>query len=77
MLGAEDVSCLVIPDRVLGLPTLAALEQSIPVVAVRESSNIMENDLTALPWQEGQLLVVEWCDATLVAARCERRDNLG
>jgi hypothetical protein len=28
---AADVSCLVIPDGCLGLPTLAALEQGIPV----------------------------------------------
>ena len=30
VLTAEDVSCLVIPDGCLGLPTLAALEQRIP-----------------------------------------------
>lgn len=57
-LTASDVSCLVIPDGCLGLPTLAALEQGIPVIAVRENKNLMENDLSALPWASGQLHVV-------------------
>lgn len=55
----EDVSCLVIPDGCVGLPTLAALEQGIPVIAVRENRNIMQNDLGALPWAAGQLHVVD------------------
>jgi hypothetical protein len=59
VLMAEDINCLVIPDRCIGLPTLAALEQGIPVIAVRENKNIMANDLTALPWKEGQLFIVE------------------
>jgi hypothetical protein len=58
-LAVEDVSCLVLPDGVLGLPTLAAIEQRIPVVAVRENRNIMANDLAALPWAPGQLRVVD------------------
>ena len=49
----RDVSCLVIPDGCLGLPTLAALEQGIPVIAVA-NRNLMRNDLSALPWAEGQ-----------------------
>ncbi|MCH7989274.1 MAG: DUF3326 domain-containing protein [Planctomycetes bacterium] len=59
VLSAADVSCLVIPDGCLGLPTLAALEQGIPVIAVRENRNVMKNDLTTLPWSPGQLHVVE------------------
>ena len=59
MLTAADVSCLVIPDKCVGLPTLAALEQGIPVIAVRENDNLMQNDLHALPWAPGQLHVVE------------------
>jgi hypothetical protein len=59
VLTAADVSCLVIPDKAVGLPTLAALEQGIPVIAVRENENIMQNDLAALPWAEGQLHVVD------------------
>ena len=58
VLSAEDVSCLVIPDGCLGLPTLAALEQGIPVIAVKDRGSVMSNDLTALPWREGQLTVV-------------------
>ena len=55
----EDVSCIVIPDGCVGLPTLAALEQGIPVIAVRENTNLMQNDLGALPWAPGQFHVVE------------------
>ncbi|MCF6286263.1 MAG: DUF3326 domain-containing protein, partial [Candidatus Hydrogenedentes bacterium] len=59
VLTAESVSCLVIPDACIGLPTLAALEQGIPVIAVRENKNVMRNDLTLLPWRTGQLHIVE------------------
>ena len=59
VLTARDISCLVIPDHCLGLPTLAALEQGIPVIAVRENKNLMKNDLSALPWAKGQLHIVE------------------
>lgn len=58
-LTAADVSCLVIPDGCIGLPTLAALEQGIPVIAVRENANLMKNDLAALPWASDQLHVVD------------------
>ncbi|MDA2933138.1 DUF3326 domain-containing protein [Acidobacteria bacterium AH-259-D05] len=59
VLTAADVSCLVIPDGCVGLPTLAALEQGIPVIAVRENQNIMQNNLLELPWAAGQLHIVE------------------
>ncbi|MBT7267403.1 MAG: DUF3326 domain-containing protein [Rhodospirillaceae bacterium] len=59
VLSAADVSCLVMPDNCVGLPTLAALEQGIPVIAVRENDNLMQNDLRALPWAPNQLHVVE------------------
>lgn len=59
VLTAEDVSCLVLPDGCIGLPTLAALDQGIPVIAVREGKGLMANDLTALSWRPGQLTVVE------------------
>ena len=59
VLTAANVSCLVVPAGVLGLPVLAALEQGIPVVAVRENRNAMRNDLTALPWSPGQYIEVE------------------
>lgn len=66
----EDVSCLVLPSGCLGLPTLAALEQGIPVIAVRENANLMNNDLSALPWKEGQFQEVDnyWEAAGVVAA---------
>ena len=59
VISAADVSCLVIPDGCVGLPTLAALEQGIKVIAVRENKNLMENDLTMLPWRSDQLHIVE------------------
>ena len=70
VLTASDVACLVIPDGCIGLPTLAALEQGIVVIAVRENKNLMRNDLTQLPWSQGQLHVVEnyWEAAGVMAA---------
>ncbi|HDY65100.1 MAG TPA: DUF3326 domain-containing protein, partial [Phycisphaerae bacterium] len=59
ILSAADVSCLVIPDGCIGLPTLAALEQGIPVIAVRENHNRMKNDLEKLPFKPGKLFIVE------------------
>ena len=57
--SVEDISCLVIPDGCVGLPTLAAVEQGIPTVAVRENKNLMKNDLERLPWSRGQLAYAE------------------
>ena len=54
VLTARDASCLVLPQGCLGLPTLAALEQGIPVIEVAENANLMRNDLSALPWRQGQ-----------------------
>jgi hypothetical protein len=59
VLTAANISCLVIPDGCLGLPTMAALEHGIPVIAVRENKNLMQNDLAALQWAPGQLHIVE------------------
>src|SRR5205814_495414 len=59
ILTAADVSALVIPVGCVGLPVLAALEQGIPVIAVRENKNLMQNDTAALPWAAGQYCVVE------------------
>lgn len=67
---AADVSCMVIPDGCIGLPTIAALEQGITVVAVRENRNLMRNDLSRLPWDEGQFHPVAnyWEAAGVMAA---------
>lgn len=59
IITASDISCLIIPDGCIGLPTLAALEQGITVIAVKENKNLMNNDLTKLPWAPGQLHIVE------------------
>jgi len=59
VLSAGDVSCMLIPDGCVGLPTLAALEQGIPVIAVRENRNRMRNDLAALRFAPGKLFIVD------------------
>jgi len=58
-LNAEDISCLIIPYGCIGLPTLAAIEHGIPVIAVKENKNYMRNVLEELPFQKGKLFVVE------------------
>ncbi len=70
VLTARDVSCLVLPQGCLGLPTLAALEQGITVIEVEENANLMRNDLSALPWRLGQFHRVAnyWEAAGVMAA---------
>lgn len=58
LLTVADVSCLIIPDGCIGLPTLAALEQSIPVIAVK-NENCMQNRLEGLPFKPGKFFVAE------------------
>lgn len=58
VISIEDISCLVIPDGCVGLPTIAALLQGIPVIAVRQNTNLMKNDLRQLPFVPGQLTIV-------------------
>lgn len=58
-LCVEDIDCLVIPAGCLGVPTYAALQQRIPVIAVRENTNLMQNNLSVLPWSEGQFFEVD------------------
>ena len=59
IISAKDISCLVIPDGCLGLPTLSALEQGIKVISVRGNKNLMRNCLSDLPWSKGQFFQVE------------------
>ena len=70
VMTAENVSCLVIPEGCLGLPTLAALHQGIPVIEVRENRNLMRNDLSTLPWKAGQFFSAEnyWEATGIIAA---------
>lgn len=67
---AADISCMVIPEGCLGLPTLAALAQGIPVIAVRENKNVMQNDLMDLPWPADKFFLVEnyWEAVGVIAA---------
>lgn len=59
VITAKDISCIVIPDGCLGIPTLAAIEQGISVIAVRENKNLMKNDLESFSWKTGQLTIVD------------------
>lgn len=59
VISAADISCLIIPDGCIGLPTLAAIEQGIPVIAVRENRNLMRNNLETLPFAPGKLIIVD------------------
>ena len=58
-LGLKDISCVIIPDGCLGLPTLACLENDIPIIAVKENRNSMKNDLRELPFKNGKLFIVD------------------
>ncbi|MAE49657.1 high light inducible protein [Candidatus Pacearchaeota archaeon] len=58
-LGVGRVSCLILPDGCLGIPTLAALKQGIQVIAVKDREHVMKNDLSSLPWRPGQFIQVD------------------
>ena len=58
-LNVEDISCLIIPDGCIGLPTLAAIEHEISVIAVRENKNRMQNNLEEYPFKQGKLFIVD------------------
>ena len=57
--SAEDISCLIIPDGCVGLPTLAAMEHGIPVIAVKENKNRMQNNLADFPFEKGKFFVAD------------------
>jgi len=59
ILCASDISCLIIPEGCIGLPILAAIEQGIPVIAVKENKNRMKNDLRLLPFKLDKLIIVQ------------------
>jgi len=59
IIDSSDISCLVIPDNCLGLPTLAAIEQGIPVIAVRENKNNMKNDISKLSFANDKFFIVD------------------
>lgn len=58
VLNVSNISCLIIPYGCVGLPTLAALEQGIPVIAVKENKNRMRNNLEELPFAPEKLFIV-------------------
>ncbi len=59
IISAEDISCIIIPDGCIGLPVLAAIDQGIPVIAVKENANNMKNNLSDLPFSPGKLFIAE------------------
>lgn len=58
-IGAENIHCIVIPDGCVGIPTLAAIAQNIPVIAVKGNRNCMKNDLALLPGARNRVIMVE------------------
>lgn len=58
-LGLKDISCVIIPDGCLGLPTLACIENDIPIIVVKENKNLMKNNLQEIPFKKGKLFVVD------------------
>jgi hypothetical protein len=59
LLSVSDIHCLITPDGCIGIPLLAALKQSIPVIAVKGNKSIMKNDLSKLPFKKGQLFYAD------------------
>ncbi|MHB9026596.1 MAG: DUF3326 domain-containing protein [Armatimonadota bacterium] len=59
IISNSDISCLIIPDGCVGIPTLAAMEQGISVIAVRENRNNMRNNLADYPFKPGKLFIVD------------------
>ena len=58
VLSAADISCIIVPEGCLGLPTLAALYQGIPLISVGENKNLMKNRIEELPWLNDQFFQV-------------------
>ena len=59
LIRVEDVSCLVIPEGCIGLPTLAAIEQNIDVIIIKENKNTMKNNLSEFPFRKDKIHIVE------------------
>lgn len=55
----EDVSCVVMPDGCIGLPTLACIENKIPLIVVKENKNLMQNDLRLLPFKNNKIFFAD------------------
>jgi hypothetical protein len=58
ILTNQDVHVLITPERAIGIPLLAALEQNITVISVKDNNNVMKNNLKDLPWRQNQLIEV-------------------
>ena len=69
LINSAKISCLVIPEGCIGLPTLSALLNGIPVVVVQGNTNRMRNNLSSLPWRPNQFFrVANYLEAAGVVA---------
>jgi len=55
LVNVQDISCLIQPKGCIGLPTLAAIENNIPIIAVEDRGSVMKNNLASLPFEPGGL----------------------
>jgi len=53
----RDISCIVIPDGCIGLPVFAAIENDIPVIAVKDRHANVKNSLQELPFKKDKLFL--------------------
>ncbi len=58
-LTAADIDCLVLPEGCLGLPVMAAVVQAIPVIFVRDGSNLAHNRVESLVPSGAQVRIVD------------------
>lgn len=59
LLSSSNISCIVIPDKCIGLPILAAVQQGIAVIAVKDRCCQMNNNLQLLANLNEQIFIVE------------------
>lgn len=57
-LNLEDISCIIIPYGCMGLPVLSAIQNNIPVIAVKENKNIMKNDYSQYNFNYNKFFIV-------------------
>lgn len=68
VIEAEDISCVVVPRGCLGMPTLAAILQHIPVIEVCDNTSLMKCDLKPLVRSNGYWPVRNYFEAAGIIA---------
>lgn len=56
-INTSNISCLVQPASCIGIPTLAAIQQGIPIIAVKNQT-VFQNDISAL-YKEANIVIAE------------------